>query len=213
MKWAILTVVCLTNFLFADERAGKFGVEFSYTGTNGINQTTYFSTTSPVGMAGVGLWYHITNFVGLTTRISGSTSTYEYPSLITASNETRERQVSYGVGGAVELALYLLKLKSLDLFVAPGFGYIKWWQTKTTSNSNGAAGASYFSDAGTFSAYGLVGLQIPVLDQMHIVGRISIGYVGTKSTQDFIYAGPEHTTTASFFGLQSWSLGVILYLN
>lgn len=213
-----LALVASTS-VFADVKAGKFGMGFAFSGNYGLlntNQQAPLGTTMP----SINALYHITDMIAVAANVGFYTTSYKDKSGLDsagANGTLREySRTAWGVG--IEVPFYLMKFNLLNFYVAPGAGFTPTKTTTTTTNfvagTSATAGSSPSIATNTYlSIYAAVGLQVAINDQLHAFGRTTIGYAsGTyNTTNNSNTASPDSSDT--YFGLQSWSVGALFYFN
>ncbi|HRP70876.1 MAG TPA: hypothetical protein PLY93_15235 [Turneriella sp.] len=199
-RFAFVALLSLyAGALFAHVEEGHLGAEFGY----GI-QDTSGSGPANIRMPTVALWYHLTDWVALNVR--GGLSIVSYDS----DYNNSEKYSTTVYGASIEMPFYIAKLNAVRLYLAPNVGY-----TFTKDESFSVSGITGSSQWKTDSLYKyvsfltVVGLQVAILEQLHVVGRTTFGYVW----QNVTYPTSNTYSHSSFFGFQSWSLGAIVYFN
>lgn len=222
MKKTVLALALIASTsAFADVKGGKFGMGFSYAGTNSLGVlTTNNSGNVGTSMPTVNAQYHITDMIAVAANVGFYTTNYKNKTgLDTAgANGTLVEKSTTAWAVGIEVPLYLAKFNLLNFYVAPGFGYTPAKTTTTTTNYTAGVATNPASSPSTgtnsyLSIYGVIGLQVAINDQLHAFGRTSIGYAsGTyNSTNGTNTAAPD--STDSYFGLQSWAVGALFYFN
>jgi len=205
MKKTVLALALVaTTGAFANVKGGKIGMNFQY-GSN---------------ISSLGVWWHVIDMLAINPYIGYSSSTTKYTN-ITGGNGigcgatahcTRTDSSSTLVFG-IDIPIYLVKFSAVDLFVAPAFSY----SSKSTSDKyENANNGQSIETKGTNPTYNFglyLGLQIPILDQLHVFGKGGFEYSitpyenpGTGSTN----GNPDKTTT---FSTTRYSVGAIFYFN
>lgn len=207
----ILFLITGAEILAAD-KAGKLGSEFSYSGSIGIFQSA--SGTAPyTGVPGLSLWYHFTERFGIALRTGYYSTNYEAVNSPGTTYEARSKNTVSSFGVSIEVPIYVAKLNLVELYLAPAVGYtFSTVYSKSTyaTSPNSTLETKYINEY--LSAFGVVGLQVPLLDQLHILARTTFGYIYGDTNQDALYQSNSYTKN-SYFGFQSWSLGAIIYFN
>lgn len=211
-KIILLFFLVVCSHIIGADKTGKFGSEFSYGATIGTMQS---SNGGPpyVGVPGLSLWYHITDRFALALRTGFYMTSYETVNSPSTPYESRSKNSVSSLGASIEFPVYIAKFSIVDLYLGPALGYsysINSGKSTMASSPNNPIETKYLSEF--YSAFGVIGLQVPMLDQLHIIGRTTFGYIYGDTSQDLLYQSNSYTKI-SYFGFQSWSLGVIIYLN
>ncbi|HRP70877.1 MAG TPA: hypothetical protein PLY93_15240, partial [Turneriella sp.] len=198
----LIALLCLhTGVLSATVRGGRFGVEFGYGDTVDIRQA--FPQTVYVGTPGASLWYHFTDWIAITVRMGFRTNSANGSIQNLDGVLAHDQGPGLFWGTSVEVPFYIAEFHSIHLYVAPGAGYTLQQSKYYLSSRQGEF----------FRYFATTGIQIPVIDQLHLVGRITFGYIHGSITQNTQDNSESVDLYPSYMGLQSWSLGAIIYLN
>jgi hypothetical protein len=213
MKKLLPLIFLLTGpQIFGSDKAGKIGSEFSYGATIGSLQSA--SGAPPyTGVPGLSLWYHFSDRFALTLRTGFYSTNYEAVNAPSTPYESRSKNAISSFGASIELPIYIAKLNIVEVYIAPAFGYsfsINSAKSTFASSPNNTIESKYLTEF--YSGFGVVGLQVPVLDQLQIIGRTTFGYIYGDTNQDLLYQSNSYAKIA-YFGFQSWSLGAIIYFN
>ncbi len=194
-----LLALAATTSSFGAVKGGKVGVNFQY-GSN-INS--------------LGAWWHLADIIALNPYVGYSSSSTKDLYTGTAGlgigcgtgNVCYQTAKSNGFVVGVDVPIYLAKFNALDLFVAPGVGYNS--SSSETLNENTTNGQSATVNNGTSTTWNLglaAGLQIPLLEQLHVFGKAGFDY--SRQTKDTYsnYKSTAFTTTR-------YSVGAIFYFN
>lgn len=214
----IITLIATTS-AFAEVKAGKFGMGFSFSGNLGLLQTNKNTAGVSVGMPTINALYHITDMLAVAASVGFYATTYKDKTGLdsTSANGTLREYSMTAWGMGLEVPFYLPKFKLLYLYLAPGIGYTPTMTTTTTTNyaagiATSAPASPSYATTNYLSVYAAIGLQIPINDQLHAFGRTTIGYAtGTYNSSTAMTVLPDSTDT--YFGLQSWAVGAIFYFN
>ncbi|HRP69904.1 MAG TPA: hypothetical protein PLY93_10270 [Turneriella sp.] len=198
-------MLCLhTGVLSATVRGGRLGTEFSYGDTFGLFNAGLGSTYN--GLPSMAFWYHFTDWVAVNVRtgfyMTGGNRQDSYSS-------SKENYVSFGT--SIEVPFYVARFERVHLYLAPSFGYTFNWATSSSTDELVGSDKSKLLDE-FFSTFAVFGVQIEVMDQLHIIGRTTLGYIWGNVNQDYAY-GSNRGRHLSYFGFQSWSLGAVVYFN
>ncbi len=219
MKKTILALALIASTsAFADVKAGKFGMGFSYAGSWAAFTTTKNTGSSSgisQGMPTANAQYHITDMIAVAANVGFFTTNYRDKSSLDAqgfNGQIKEYSATAWSAG-LEIPLYLAKFNLLNFYVAPGFSYTPYKVTTTTTNVSATgvqttpANSPSTSTSNYLSIYGVIGLQVAINDQLHAFGRTTIGYASGT------YNSGLQESTDSYFGLQSWAVGALFYFN
>lgn len=207
-----LMLLFICSQVFAAEKTGKFGSEFSYGASIGTLQSS--SGAPPyIGVPGLSLWYHINDRIAITLRTGFYSANYEAVTAQATPYESKSNTSTSSFGASVEVPIYITKFNIVELYLAPAVGYsfsINSNKSTLASSPSSITETKYLNEF--YSAFGVIGLQVPILDQLHLIGRTAFGYIYGNTNQDLLYQSNSYTKS-SYFGFQSWSLGAIIYLN
>lgn len=207
----LICVLCSTG-LFAEIKGGKFAVGFAYAGNIGPVNT---NNKSPVtmNMPTVNVLYHFTETIGLAASAGFYMTNYKDKSgLNTSGYGTWDEYQTIAWGASVEVPFYLARWNALRFYLAPGGSYTpaRTTQNRTDVSAAGAttrAGYPVSSTNHYVSGYAAIGLQLEITEQLHLLGRTTVGYAMG------IYTGANQDSSEMYIGLQSWSLGALFYFN
>jgi hypothetical protein len=211
-----LLAFAATTSSFANVKAGKFGMDFSFAGSLGLwTLGTDGSATPPNfnGMPTVGLRYHITDMIAVAPSVGFYTAsgTDNRNDTLPGAIKTRETSVTaWGIG--LEIPIYLAKFNVLDFYVAPGVGFTPTSTTTKDTRVNGTTTESNETKS-YLSIFAAIGLQIPINDQLHAFGKTTLGYASGTTNPDTKANPSEPDDKSTYFGLQSWAVGAIFYFN
>jgi len=212
-----LLAFAATTSSFANVKAGKFGMDFSFAGSLGLwTLGSNGDASAPTfnGMPTVGLRYHITDMIAVAPSIgfytTSGTNNRNVTAPATATKTTETSVTAWGIG--LEIPIYLAKFNVLDFYVAPGVGFTP---TSTTTKNTQVDGTTTESNStGSYlSIFAAVGLQIPINDQLHAFGKTTLGYASGTTNPDTKANPSEPDDKSTYFGLQSWAVGAIFYFN
>ncbi len=206
----LIFVLFINGSLFATLKSGKFGAEFAYGGTVGPLATNDYGSLY-ISAPGIGLWYHFSERIAISLKLSGYFTENNRNYSTSSTNESRLNNQTIGGGFGIELPFYMVNFEPVLLFIGPGGGLSYSRSLNTVTNSNGTPGYEEHTYSSYFSAYAVVGLQFPFHERLHIFGRTTLGYTGGVSRQDVYYSNSQHTKNG-YAGIQSWGLGIIFYL-
>ncbi|HRP69903.1 MAG TPA: hypothetical protein PLY93_10265, partial [Turneriella sp.] len=205
-----------TTALFADtHNAGRFGAEFSYGDTIGVLRRSN-QRPAYVSVPTLALWYHFTDSIAVNLRAGLYMTTFvrefsygicEYS--ICELPPTKNELTSYAF--SIEIPFYIAQLNAVRLYLAPSAGY-NYMQTEmfyfSAASSVPEAQFKYLSEQYSVSA--TLGVQVALLEQLHILGRTTFGYIWTGQPPTSFINTPNQQF---YLGFQSWSLGAIVYFN
>lgn len=207
---ATALMLAATTSSFANVKAGKFGMDFSYAGSLGLWTTGISGSPSLTsnGTPTVGFRYHVTDMIAIAPSVGFATASGTDNNFSGA--KTERSTTTWGVG--LEVPLYLAKFTAMDFYVAPGVGFTP--TSTTTKNTTAAGVVTEGKSTGSFlSLYAAIGLQIPINDQLHVFGKTTIGYASGTTNPDTNSNPADVDDKTSYFGLQSWAVGAIFYFN
>lgn len=210
-KILVLTSLLVTGAVSANVKAGKIGVDFSYSGSVGLWQTNNHAVPTFNGMPTIGVLWHLTDMIALAPQVGFYTASSTDNSATTGApgNVVKKETTVTAWGAGLEVPIYLTKFNALNFYVAPGFGITPNSTTvKNTTENNTVTETK--STGSHLSIYAAIGLQIPINDQLHVFGKTTIGYASGTSNGG---AAGEPDDKNSYFGLQRWAVGAIFYFN
>ena len=187
---------------FADVKGGKVGMHFQY-GSN---------------ISSIGVWWHIVDMIAINPYVGYNSASDKYTNITNATygcsttNQcTRTNSVSTLAFG-IDVPIYLAKLNAVNLFVAPGFSY----SSKTSSDKyEPATGASTETKGTTPTiSFGLaLGLQIPILEQLHVFGKAGVDYSITSYDNSGVASASGNADKSTSLTTTRYSVGALFYFN
>lgn len=199
----LVSVFVFTSGIYADVSSGKFGANFQYGNT--INS--------------IGVWYHIFDAIAVSPFVGYSTTTTVVKNstfaglgcgALDCTVTTKTNDWNFGI----EVPIYVAKLKAMHFFLSPLASYgISNGTTKGENASTGRTGENENASSKllTFGIY--AGLQIPVLDQLHLFGRGGFEYAIRSTTPASNSPGATYADKTYSFGSGRYSIGAIFYFN
>lgn len=188
-------MLAATTSSFGAVKGGKVGVNFQYSGT----------------LPSLGVWWHLTDMIAINPYVgydfSSTKDVYTGTTLTCGAATCTQTDKSNTLTLGIDIPLYVAQFNALNLFIAPGFGYKSASGSTVTENST--ASTSLTVDKGSTStlAFGLAaGLQIAVLDQLHVFGKAGFDLNIASNSASSNYSRTQFTTGRA-------SIGAIFYFN
>ena len=191
-----LALVASTSVFATGVKGGKIGVNFQYSGT----------------MPSLGAWWHIVDMVAINPYVgygfSSEKTTYTGGLLAgcgtaTCTNTDKSNNLVLGI----DVPIYLAQFNALNFFVAPGFSYTSSGGSNVYENTTAGTSSTVEKGSSPKLNFGLyAGLQIPILEQLHVFGKAGFDFGITSNSNNSTYSKTEFTTTR-------YSIGAIFYFN
>ncbi len=192
---AAALMLAATTSSFAAVKGGKVGVNFQYNAS----------------LPSVGVWWHLTEMIAINPYVgydfSSTKDVYTGGTLTCGAATCTQTDKSNTLTLGIDVPLYLAQFNAVNLFIAPGFGYKSASGSTVTENST--AGTSLTVDKGSTStiSFGLAaGLQIAVLEQLHVFGKAGFDLNISSNSASSNYSKTQFTTGRA-------AVGAIFYFN
>lgn len=205
MKKIILALALVaTSSAFASVKGGKIGVNFQYSSK----------------LPSIGAWWHIIDLIAVNPYIGFDSSNDKTlyttgPAAIGCAGITTNctKNVSSNTWTfGLDIPIYVAKFTALDLFVAPGIQYGSTSGSTKTENATNGQSLEVTTGATATWTFGLAaGLQIAILEQLHVFGKAGFeysikSYPTVTGTADYLDKTNSFTTARA-------AVGAIFYFN
>lgn len=210
MKKTLLALAFIASTsTFANAKGGKVGANFQYSSK----------------LSSIGVWWHITDLVAINPFVGYDSSTDKKTQATLAGNTTlactaastnctsNATTGTWTVG--MDIPIYIAKFNALDLFVAPGVAYGN--SGTTTKYENPVNGQTFTADAGSTATWTFAltaGLQIALLEQLHVFGKAGFEYsIKSYPSNPVAATNTDYLDKTTNFATARAAIGAIFYFN
>lgn len=177
-------------------------------------------------ISSIGVWWHVIDMVAVNPYVGYGSQSTKYTQVTntgtagavgaacTTTNVCTRTDGGSSLVFGIDVPIYLVKLNAVDLFVSPSFSYTSASTSDKYENAN--TGAS-FETKGTTPTYNIglhLGLQIPILEQLHVFGKGGFDYSITPyENAGTVSASNSNKDKTTSFTTTRYSIGAIFYFN